>query len=61
VRSLPEEKLVFADLGQPQAAPAPAYVPPPLAPAPVPQIKSAPLAPRPLVTVIDGDHIVSGQ
>jgi len=63
VRSLPEEKLVFADLGSPQsaAAPAPQNVPPPLSPAAVPQLKSAPSAPRPLVTVIDGDKVISGQ
>lgn len=62
VRSLPEERLVFADLGSPQnaSAPAPLNVPPPLAPAPVPGLKSAPAAHGPLVTVIDGDKIISG-
>jgi pilus assembly protein CpaB len=62
VRSLPEEKLVFADLGQPAQANQPAVnVPPPLQPAP------APVAPRPvtplgpLVTVIDGDKVISGR
>ncbi len=63
VRSLPEERLVFADLGSPAnsaPAPAPLSVPPPLAPAPVPQLKSAPAPHGPLVTVIDGDKVISG-
>ena len=61
VRSLPEEKLVFADLGSVQGPPpAPFNVPPPLAPAQVPQLRNAPPQ-RPLVTVIDGDKIISGQ
>jgi pilus assembly protein CpaB len=63
VRSLPEEKLVFADLGTAQTASAPTgiNVPPPLQPAP------APAAPRPVtplgpqVTVIDGDKVISGK
>jgi pilus assembly protein CpaB len=65
VRSLPEEKLVFADLGAVPAAPAaPSFnVPPPLQPALAPQAPLAkPIAPiAPLVTVIDGDKVISGK
>jgi pilus assembly protein CpaB len=65
VRSLPEEKLVFADLGSVPAAPAaPAFnVPPPLQPAPAPQAPvDKPVTPiAPLVTVIDGDKVISGK
>ncbi len=58
VRSLPAEKLEFADLGTVPGPVAPANVPPPLTPAPPPPVASAPLVPG--VTVIDGDHIVQG-
>jgi pilus assembly protein CpaB len=62
VRSLPEEKLVFADLGQPaQPAAPPVNVPPPLQPAPAP-VAARPVTPLgPLVTVIDGDKVISGR
>jgi pilus assembly protein CpaB len=63
VRSLPEEKLVFADLGQAQTASAPTgiNVPPPLQPAPAPAAAHpvTPLGPQ--VTVIDGDKVISGK
>ncbi len=58
VRSLPEEKLEFADLGT-VPAPAPVNVPPPLAPAPPPAVSTVPQTPG--VTVIDGDRVVSGS
>ena len=63
VRSLPEEKLVFADLGSPvQAAAAPALnVPPPLQPAQAPQAARQVIPLGPLVTVIDGDKVISGK
>jgi pilus assembly protein CpaB len=63
VRSLPEEKLVFADLGSPvQAAAAPALnVPPPLQPAQAPQAPRQVIPLGPLVTVIDGDKVISGK
>jgi pilus assembly protein CpaB len=63
VHSLPSERLEFADLGAPQAAPAaPSNVPPPIYPAQAP----VPLANVPVpgmgsgVTVIDGDKVISG-
>jgi pilus assembly protein CpaB len=63
VRSLPEEKLVFADLGAPPAPPAPpaVNVPPPLQPAPAPQAMRPVTPLGPLVTVIDGDKVISGK
>jgi pilus assembly protein CpaB len=63
VRSLPEERLVFADLGSPAAPPAaPVYnVPPPLQPA-LPPMQARPVTPAgSLVTVIDGDKVISGK
>lgn len=54
VRSLPAEKLEFADLGS-VPAPAPANVPPPLRPAQAPAVAQVPS-----VTLIDGDRVVSG-
>jgi pilus assembly protein CpaB len=63
VRSLPEERLVFADLGSPAVAPAPPVynVPPPLAPA-VPPMQARVVTPLgSLVTVIDGDKVISGR
>ncbi len=54
VRSLPAEKLEFADLGN-VPAPAPANVPPPLRPAQAPAVAQVPS-----VTLIDGDRVVSG-
>jgi len=65
VHSLPSERLEFADLGEPQAAPnaaPPGNVPPPIYPAPAP----VPLANVPVpgagsgVTVIDGDKVITG-
>ena len=62
VRSLPAEKLEFADLGSAQGspAPAPANVPPPIYPAPAPSAMANVHVPglMPAVTVIDGDRIV---
>jgi hypothetical protein len=62
VRSLPEEKLVFADLGSAAAPPAAPVmnVPPPLQPAMAPQ-QRVPSPLGPLVTVIDGDKVISGK
>jgi pilus assembly protein CpaB len=57
VRSLPAERLEFADLGS-VPAPAPQNVPPPLVPARPPTVANVPEVPG--VTVIDGDRIVSG-
>ena len=57
VRSLPEERLQFADLGAPAHQVA---VPPPLAPVPVPAVKAVAPPAYPGVTVIDGDHVVNG-
>lgn len=64
VRSLPAERLEFADLGSAQSgapapAPAPAQnVPPPLQAAPAPARVAA--LPHSDVTIIDGDKITSG-
>jgi pilus assembly protein CpaB len=63
VRSLPEEKLVFADLGRPEQdhVTAAFNVPPPLQPVPAPQAPHAVLPLGPFVTVIDGDKVISGK
>jgi pilus assembly protein CpaB len=63
IRSLPAEKLQFADLGSqtaPGAAPAPVNVPPPSIPASAPLAAVPVPALVPAVTVIDGDKITSG-
>jgi pilus assembly protein CpaB len=57
VRSLPAERLEFADLGT-VPAPAPTAVPPPLVPASAPAVSNMPEVPG--VMVIDGDKVVSG-
>jgi len=56
VRSLPEERLEFADLGTQTTS---RNVPPPIAPAPAPAVKAVP-APTPGVQIIDGDKYVNG-
>jgi hypothetical protein len=63
VRSLPEEKLVFADLGAATvpAAPPVMNVPPPLQPALAPFLQHPALPFVPPVTVIDGDKVISGK
>lgn len=58
VRSLPAERLEFADLGVVPGPAAPQNVPPPLVPARPPTVANVPEVPG--VTVIDGDRIVSG-
>ncbi len=57
VRSLPAERLEFADLGT-VPAPAPSNVPPPLVPARPPAVSNVPEVPG--VTVIDGDRVITG-
>lgn len=57
VRSLPAERLEFADLGTVPAPPA-SNVPPPLVPARPPAVTNVPEVPG--VTVIDGDRVISG-
>ena len=62
VRSLPEEKLVFADLGRPEQEHVTALnVPPPLQPVPAPQASSPVIPLAPFVTVIDGDKVITGK
>jgi Flp pilus assembly protein CpaB len=62
VRSLPEEKLVFADLGRPEQEHVTALnVPPPLQPVPAPQAPAPVLPLAPFVTVIDGDKVITGK
>jgi pilus assembly protein CpaB len=59
VRSLPAERLEFADLGTvPAPGPPPQNVPPPIMPAHPPVVAGAPEVPG--VTVIDGDRVISG-
>jgi pilus assembly protein CpaB len=58
VRSLPEERLEFADLGAPPEAAR--NVPPPIAPAPAPKNVPALVPPTPGVSIIDGDKFITG-